>query len=197
MDWLQFFASVVGSAAWPATVLALIALLRAPVTRVLLTLTRLKYKDLELDFGRELKQLEQKAKAIEVKPQQSKAIPPAAKDSAQLLDEAERLAQDFPEPAVAVGWQAVENELMSAVMRLAISPDYPAHNSAMKNVELLLQQKAIDESTIDILKRMRNLRNMAVHGGHGLGNVTTDQAIEFIALARGVVEKLGGLRRAD
>ena len=103
---------------------------------MLLTLTRLKYKDLELDFGRELKQLEQKAKAIEVKPQQSKAIPPAAKDSAQLLDEAERLAQDFPEPAVAVGWQAVENELMSAVMRLAISPDYPAHNSAMKNVEL-------------------------------------------------------------
>ena len=54
MDWLQFLSSVVGSLAWPATVLALVVLLRAPVTRVLLTLTRLKYKDLELDFGREL-----------------------------------------------------------------------------------------------------------------------------------------------
>lgn len=196
MDWLQFFSSVVGSLAWPATVLALVVLLRAPVTRVLLTLTRLKYKDLELDFGRELKQLEEQAKAIEVKPQQPKALPPAPKGSAQLLAEAERLAQDFPEPAVAVGWQAVEDELMSAVMRLAISPDYPAHNSALKNAELLLGQKAVDENTIDLLKRMRNLRNMAVQGNCGLGNVTTDQAIEFIALARGVVEKLGGLSRA-
>ncbi len=158
MDWLQFLSSVVGSLAWPAIVLALVVLLRAPVTRVLLTLTRLKYKDLELDFGRELKQLEEQAKAIEVKPQQPKALPPAPKGSAQLLAEAERLAQDFPEPAVAVGWQAVEDELMSAVMRLAISPDYPVHNSALKNAELLLGQKAVDENTIDLLKRMRNLR---------------------------------------
>jgi uncharacterized protein YutE (UPF0331/DUF86 family) len=196
MNWLQFFSSVVGSLAWPATVITLIVLLRAPVTRVLLTLTRLKYKDLELDFGRELKQLEEQAKAIEVKPQQPQALPAAAKGSAQLLAEAERLAQEFPEPAVAVGWQAIEDELMSAVTRMAVPPGYPPYNSALKNAELLLGQKAVDENTIDLLKRMRNLRNMAVHGSRGLGNVTTHQAIEFIALARGVVEKLSRLSRA-
>src|SRR3989442_646183 len=183
MDCLQFLSSVVGSLAWPAIVLALVVLLRAPVTRVLLTLTRLKYKALELDFGRELKQLEEQAKAIEVKPQQPKALPPAPKGSAQLLEEAARLAQDFPEPAVAVGWQAVEDELMSAAMRLAISSDYPPYNSALKNVQLLKEQNAIDEGTFDLLNRMRNLRNMAVHGTRGLANITIDEAIEFLALA--------------
>jgi uncharacterized protein YutE (UPF0331/DUF86 family) len=163
---------------------------------VLLTLTHLKYKDLELDFGQELKELEERAKAIDVKPQPPKAFSSAKKDASQLLEEATRLAQDFPEPAIAVGWQAVEDELMSAVMRLAISPDYPPHNSALKNAELLRDQKAIDEGTFDLLKRMRNLRNMAVHGGaHATRNVTTDEAIEFLALARGIVERLRGARR--
>ena len=195
MDWLQFFASVLGSLAWPATAVALVVLLRVPVARVLLTLTKLKYKDLELDFGRELKQLEEQARVIEVRPTQPKALPPTKRDPSDLLSEADRLAQEFPEPAVAVGWQAVEEELMSAVERLAISPDYPRHNSAMKNAELLRGQNEIDDTTLDVLNRMRNLRNMAVHGGNGQGRVTTNEAIEFIALARGVVEKLNSLTR--
>jgi len=196
MDILQFISSVIGSLAWPATVATLVVLLREPVKRILLTLTRLKYKDLELDFGRELKQLEEKAKAIEVRPtKQPPAVTPAKKDSLQLLVEAERLSDDFTEPSVALAWSAVEDELLAAVMRLTISPDYPPHNSAMKNAEMLAQQKVIDPQTLDVLKRMRNLRNIAVHAHGGLGEVTTDQAREFIALARGVAEKLRGLHR--
>lgn len=196
MDWLQFLASLAGSLAWPATVVVAVVVLRNQLRRVLLTLTRLRYKDLELDFGRELKEVEKKARAIDVKP----AGPPpraiaAAKDSAQILAEAERLAEDFPEPAVALAWAAVEEELMSAVMRLAISPDYPPHNSALRNARLLLDQRAIDENTLDILNRMRNLRNVAVHGGAGPTGVSPDEAREFIALARGVVEKLRRLHR--
>jgi len=195
MGWLQFIASVISSLAWPAAVVLLVFLLRLPLTKALLSLTHLKYKDLELDFARGLKELESKAKTIEVRPQVLKPQFATKKNSAQLLSEAQRLAHDFPEPAVAVAWQAVEDELMATVMRLAISPDPPWHNSAMKSAELLLGQGEIDESTIDVLKRMRNLRNLAVHGHGGLGNVTTDQAIEFIALASGVVEKLCGIKR--
>lgn len=195
MSWLEFLSSLVRSLAWPVTVATLIILLRAPVTRVLLTLTHLKYKDLELDFGRELKQLEKEARAIDIAPQPPKSIAPTKKDSAQFLEEASRLAKDFPEPAVALGWQAVEDELMSAVMRLAISPNFPPHNSAMKNAELLKEQNAIDQRTFELLNRMRNLRNMAVHGA-GTRGITTDEAIEFLAIARGVVERLREVRRS-
>ena len=196
MDWLQFLASLVSSLAWPIAVVVLVILLRVPITRVLLTLTRLKYKELELDFGRELKQLEQEARAIDIVPQKPKSIAPIKKDSLQLLEEATRFAQDFPESAVAVGWQAVEDELMSAVMRLAISPDYPPYNSALKNAQLLKEQDAIDERTFAILSRMRILRDMVVHRVRvGTSITTSEEAIEFLALARGMVEKLRTLSR--
>jgi hypothetical protein len=196
MDWLQFLASLAGSLAWPATIVIAVVVLRNPLRRLLLTLTRLRYKDLDLDFGRELREVEKKARAIDVKPTGPAPRDIAApKDSAQILDEAERLAEDFPEPAVALAWSAVEVELMSAVIRLAIAPEYPPHNSALRNARLLLDQRAIDENTLDILNRMRNLRNVAVHGGAGLTGVSPDEAREFVALARGVVEKLRRLRR--
>jgi uncharacterized protein YutE (UPF0331/DUF86 family) len=195
MDWLHFVASIVGSLAWPLTVVILVVLLRGPITRVLFTLSRLKYKDLEVAFGQELRQLEEKAKAIDIIPRQSRSIPSTEKDSPQLLDEATRLAQDFPEGAVFVGWQVVENELMSAVMRLAISPDYPPYNSALKNAQLLKEENAIDEGTVELLSRMRTLRNMAMPPSSWHGYITTGEAIEFLALARGVVERLQAARR--
>ena len=195
MDWLQFLASLIKSLAWPTTVVTLVVLFRAPVRRALLSLTHLKYKDLELDFEHELKQLEKEAMAVDITPQPPKRISLTKRDSSQLLQEAEALGQRFPEPAVAVAWQAVEDEMMQAVMRLAIVPDYPGHGSTFKNAELLRAQNAIDQRTFDLLNRMRNLRNMAVHGGHGATSITTDEALEFLALARGVVEKLQSLRR--
>lgn len=190
MNWLEFVSSVLGSLAWPATVIVLVVVLRSPLGRILLTLTKLKYKDLELDFGRGLKELEAKAKSIDLMPSVVAEPPPSKRTATDLLNEAGRLAEEFPEPAVAVGWQAVEAELMSAVQRLAISPDYPPYNSAMKNTALLHEQGSIDTPTLDVLNRMRNLRNKAVHGRLDAMGVSGDQAREFIALARTVVEKL-------
>jgi hypothetical protein len=195
MGALQFLASLISSLAWPITVTVLVFVLRVPLTRVLLTLTRLKYKDFELDFGRDLKRLEEDAKAVGIAPKDSKAIAPPRRDSLQLLEEAARIAQEFPEAAISIAWQAVEAELIAAVMRLAMSPDYPSYNSALKNAELLRDQNMIDTRTFEILNRMRVLRNAAIHGARSATAITSDEASEFVALARGVVEKLQTLRR--
>src|ERR1051325_1135276 len=112
MDWLAFFASIIASLAWPLTVIILVILLRDPLTRVLLTLTHLKYKDLEIDFKRELEELEEKAKAIDVKPQLPEIRASEKKDTLQFLAEARQLAAQWPEGAVTLAWQAVEHELM-------------------------------------------------------------------------------------
>lgn len=195
MNWLEFISSVIGSLAWPATAIVLVVVLRSPLGRILITLTKLKYKDLELDFGRGLKELEAKAKGIDLKPSLLEEQATSKHTATDLLNEAGRLAEDFPQPAVAAGWQAVEAELMSAVQRLAISLDDPPYNSAMKNAALLHEQGSIDTPTLDVLNRMRNLRNMAVHGGLDATGVNSNEAREFIALARGVVEKLKALQR--
>lgn len=54
MDWLTFIASVIGDLAWPATSLAVVFMLRGPITKLLPDLRKLKYEDLEVDFGRGL-----------------------------------------------------------------------------------------------------------------------------------------------
>jgi uncharacterized protein YutE (UPF0331/DUF86 family) len=158
----------------------------------LLTSTRLKYKDLELDFGRELKQLEKEARALDIAPKQMKKAAVAKREPRQFLEEAAQMADDFSAPAIAVAWQAVEAELMAAVMRMGISPDYPAHNSALKNAQLLREQDKIDSRTFELLNRMRMLRNSVIHGANRAA-IKSDEAAEFVALARGVVEKLEAL----
>ena len=195
MSWLQFISAIVSSVAWPATLIVLVWMLREPLRRVLLTITSLKYKDLEVDFGRELKELEEKAKVINITPINRTALPSPAKDEpSQILADAERLAADFPGPAVALAWSAVESTLMQAVMRLAISPDYPSDNSAYKNTKLLAGQGLLDTQTLEVFERLRNLRNIAVHGGGGV-QISFDEAREYVAIARGVVEKLTALTR--
>jgi hypothetical protein len=144
MNWLEFTASLVRSLAWPVAVVWLVIVLRNPIKRVLLTLTHLKYKDLELDFGRELQLVKREAKALDIKPQEVKAVSASKLDSLQLLDDAAEIANRSPQSGVVVAWQAVESELMAAVMRLGISPDYPPYTSALKHSELLREQGIID-----------------------------------------------------
>lgn len=194
MSAFQFIASLVSSLAWPVIVVVLAFIFRTPLTRVLLMLKHLKYKDLELDFGRELKQLEKEARALDIAPKQLPMTAVSKREPLQLLEDAARMAEDFPEPSIAVAWQAVEAELMKTVIRMALSPDYPPYNSALKNAELLKEQGRIDIRTFDLLKRMRMLRNTVIHGGNRVA-VTVYEATEFVALARGVVEKLDALSR--
>jgi hypothetical protein len=195
MNYLEFVAAIISALAWPVAAVVLLAILRSPLKRVLLGLTRVKYKDIEIDFGRELSKIEAQARSIELKPVpvRQEAAP---KDSAELLREASRLAEELPEPAVAVGWSAVELDLQAAAARLALAPDRAARTSPARMIALLRNGGHLDDQMHEILSRMRNLRNMAVHRHQGAGPVSSDEAREFLALAGGVIERLGSLRPA-
>lgn len=197
MDWLTFISSVIGSLAWPVAAITAIYLLKKPLVSLLPNLRNLKYKDLELDFGTELKKVEVKAKQVLPASTKPKAITKQARerDSSQIINEAKRLFEEFPEPSVALAWTAVEVELMEAISRTASSPDYPPYNSALKNAMYLSEAGYLAEDKIDLIKRMVNLRNMAVHGHKGLGPVTVDDAREFVALTEWLVKDLKEIKR--
>ncbi len=167
MDWLQFISSLIESLAWPSTIVVLVLLLRTPVTQLLQTLTKLKYKDLELDFGSELRAIKNDAKSIVVEPNARQALPELGEDKKFHLAEAKRLAPDFPEPAIAVGWRAVEDSLFDAVDRLQLASEKRANFPPSQNIEMLRSAGYLDAETVDVLRRMRNLRNIAVYGGKG------------------------------
>lgn len=191
MSWLQFLASVIGSIAWPATVIVVVIILRDQLRRVILTLTRLKYGNLEIEFGRELKELEKKAKALDVvRPVLPRPTPPTPRNAVQLLADAETLAEDFPGPAVVLAWSAVEAEILSAETRLGLARGISLRQRpGLRIAQLLLDQGLIDSDTYDVLRRLRDLRNLAAHGPQ-TETISTGQAREFIAFAQGVVEKL-------
>ena len=190
MDWLQFLASLVGSFAWPVTIFALVIVLREPVIKALLTLSKIKYKDFELTFSHDMEQIREQAKVIDVELIPPKSFPLNDEKVKNILDGAERLAYEYPEAAIAMGWQAVEHELAVATVKRSITQEYPRRNSAKKNADLLLRDEAIDERTNDLLNSMSNLRNKVVHSRHSSEKVTTDEAVEFISLSRSMVVRL-------
>src|SRR5258705_9206930 len=196
MSILQFIASLVNSLAWPLVALAIAILFRRQFAQILLKISRFKYKDVEIEFRRELEIATEEAEKIDVRPSlPTPTVRPEQQESDDLLGEASRLAAEFPEPAVAVAGGGVEHELMRSVLRLAISPDYPPYNSALKNIGILADYGAIDSATVDLLNRMRHLRNLAVHRSAGGGPISADEAREFIALAKGIVDRLKQLNR--
>jgi hypothetical protein len=122
---LCFIAALVKSLACPGTLLILLWYFRAPIRKALHNLTRLKYGDLEMDFGHKLEEVKKEAEAIDIlpEPQPTEKIAPTQKNSLQLLDEAAQLAERFPEPAIAVAWEAVEAQVLDSVLRLKIRPE--------------------------------------------------------------------------
>ncbi|MER3513447.1 MAG: hypothetical protein C4310_02805 [Chloroflexota bacterium] len=62
MDWLTFVTELIKALAWPITILIIIIVLRKPLANLIPTLQRLRYRDLEIEFGRSVQELASEAK---------------------------------------------------------------------------------------------------------------------------------------
>ena len=190
MSFLEFLSSIIGSLAWPGVVITIIIMFRENIAHAIELLEKLKYKDLEMDFGRAVKQLEVKAKEIDIQiPKEREKIPPDT-DSIKILDNAEQLAKTFQNPAIGMAWNAIELEIGLIIKRLNLDNDLRTHDSSVKKLELLSEKGVISDDTQHLLKRMRNLRNFATHFKGTSPDISTDEAIDYIKLARGIIIKL-------
>lgn len=180
--------------AWPLAAVLLGLAFRKPLARLIPTLRRARYKDLEFDFGEELRSLEKKAVELKVasttsltaasSPEADRAVDQARGE----LDRAAALAKDYPEPAVLVAWDAVEAELYKAAERRGLVDRNEPRISATKLISSLREHDVISEDTADFLRRLRNLRNVVMHPNGVL--ISTDEAREYLAIARNVAHTL-------
>lgn len=184
MNWLQFFASIVGSTAWPAAVVICVLLLRHAIVQVLRRLTRLKYGDVEAEFGEKLEEVEEDIAELpspSVTPATAELVPSQLKDL-------ERFSNNS---AVFVSWLEVE----SAVLNLARSANLLQPNmSASFAAQRLLNKELIDRQTYRAIRELQQLRNIAVHPSDGR-IVSTDEADRFKRLADKVAAVLEDRRR--
>lgn len=158
VDLLEFISKIIGSVAWPVVVLIIIFLFRREFKGAILSLTRLKYKDFEAEFGKKVEELEKKAKS-EI-PAGVTAKPPRLKS---------RSAEEFlfslldvsPRVAVIEAFKMVEEVVREA----AVSHDLEDwEKRGVRNaVNELERQGKISQGTKELFYEMREVRDKLSH----------------------------------
>ena len=179
MDWLQFIASLAAALAWPLTVLGIFLVLRRPLAALLPVVARLRFKDLELDFGRRL--AEARAEAA--------TMPAAAPTPAVATDEALlRLADAAPRAAILEAWLRLEAAALAAARRRGTTEPVSRLRAPTRLIEALEELRVIDARQAAVFHELRSLRNSAAHA---LGfEPSPDAARDYVRLAARLEQSL-------
>jgi uncharacterized protein YutE (UPF0331/DUF86 family) len=195
MNGLEFISSVVHTLTWPIIVLIIIFTLKKPLSQLLLSLSKFKYNNLEMDFGKELNKLE---KTLEEHNEYEEHIDESnntAGTKKENESEILSIAEIHPSAAITVAWTMVEKEIVNIINNLAISPDYPPYNSALKNINLLKENKYIDTATYELINEFRHLRNKVSHAHSDGEQITYLEAVKYYELANKIIKKLREIKR--
>lgn len=172
MDIYQFLSSLIGSLAWPLVVIFFFYKFNEPMSKVVRSLARMKYKDFELDFGKELEGIETQSDQL-----------PQLDLEPSIENEVIAVASISPMAAIPLAWSHLETEISKAISRLAISADYPPHNSPLKNIEILNKYECISESDYNLLNELRRLRNDISHRKIDPETITVARALDYAKIA--------------
>lgn len=189
----DFIQSLVASLAWPITAIIIAVILKNPIQGVFRRLNKFRYGDAEASFGIELQNIKESAESANIKYDKNTSV--NININKTLLEEVEQVASISPVAAIPLAWSQVESEIADLINRLAISPDYPPHNSSLKNLDLLRQHNYLDTETYNTIVSMRRLRNDAAHASMTKITVTTQEAIEYGKLAEALSKKLKSIHR--
>jgi hypothetical protein len=163
MNVLAFIASLVSSLAWPVAVVLIVFMFRHSLARLIPGLQRLKYKDVELEFGRQVAEAKQElgtpaAPALPA-PSAGKRLSPAATSPALYF---RSLADVSPRAAILEAWLGFELAANQASQKLELGGSRPLQMREL--FETLKDRGLLTESEVDALIRLRALRNQVVHG---------------------------------
>jgi len=166
---------------WPITIILVVALLRAPLSKLVPTLKRLKYKDLELEFEREA----------------NKILAEIERD----LPEPERSPGGVAEADSDVRFSLVASEGIDLVLRSwreleAVIRELVGHNtyeriSAGTLVKKLANSGKTNEETIRVILDLAALRNRVAHAESEV--ISNEMASAYAKSVRRVIAALSGM----
>jgi len=189
---MELWIKLIDVIAWPSVILILGFSFRSEIRRVAVRLTKLKYKDLEATFDKELNTIESNVKVFESLPSApvedgSENIEeiPSNKPFAQIL----RIAEVSPRASIVEAWREIEN----VVTRIA--QNRGMHRNAFSGANIikkLIESDSVDKSLLDEYQRMRKLRNEAAHAEEF--QISQNEAERYITIA---IEMAGFLGRFE
>jgi hypothetical protein len=171
------------SLAWPATVIALLIILRHQLRSLVSDLRRLKCKDFEAYFDKSLEQANAEADEAGLPPLPGRSH---VSELTRITEPRfERLVEASPRAGILETWFDVE----AAIRELASKHNVPA--SERFPVRALAQQlhlqEVLSQSDLRLFDILRQMRNAAAHS---LADFTVDQAREFRHLASRLIDGL-------
>lgn len=189
MDTLTFIAHLVEALAWPASVVLLVFMLRNPLGELIPLLRKLRYREIEMEFSREIAEL--KAEALPA-PKQP-ALPASISNDEQLAaeqlpdelsakrDELIRMASFSTRVAIMEAWLEVEAAAVEVASSFWNSPPSDTFKNFPRMGEYLLRCKVIDQNQLETFRRLQQLRNKAAHAQEL--DLNEDDARSYVELA--------------
>lgn len=183
---LDFIASLAGSLAWPIVVLIVLLAFKEQLINALKNIRSFKFGDAEAVFGTELKEANEKAKAIETPTEQTAQT--NAGRTAQLVD----MAVVSPTGAIVEAWKDVLDAMTEVLQRATIViPDRPAPANALNLINHFKKYGLLPKAELDVLNDLRTLRNRAAHISDD--TITTAQAQNYVRLADRVIDVMNSI----
>jgi len=181
MDWLTFIAAVVSATAWPIAVLIIFLVIRKPLLELIPLLQRLRYGDIEIDFGSEVNDLLQDMRRV---------LPPVRQpaERSPLQDNLLELARISPRAVVLEAWVELERSAIEAARRHKLNLRSKEQRSPILVGNALVEAGLLDENQQEMFYRLRNLRNAAAHASEFAFDA--DSALEYAQVASRLAEYL-------
>ena len=190
-EYLGFISEIVSHLAWPVTVLILAILLRKRLGDLLSSITRLKFRDLEMDFKR-------LAESAELLPEPEAPRQSMSEPNLTFFTSFEKQVMDVathaPSAAILLAWTGVETAMASAVSRMSISPDPPSMRSSGHTLDCLRRFAGLPNEVGNLIDKMRILRNKVAHDENHKSSILTESAVAYGESAVRVIDFLNGFR---
>ena len=178
MDWLTFISKVLETIAWPVVALLVFYGLKGKVFELFPFLKRLKYKDLEAEFGEGVREVSDKLPA---RPESAVATETTEKAKPTLQVQLTQLAEAAPRAAVLESWLQVEHAAQRLVARTGVG------DRSLRMVGPTIMRKYLDKTNLlspdqrESFNKLRELRNKVVH--YVELSLPLDEVLEYIELA--------------
>lgn len=160
MDWLTFISKIVEATAWPGMLLAVLLIIRKELPAIARSLRKLKFKDVELEFGEAAKAVASAAK--DAVPPSSPDVRLAGQPKEEMAQRLSSIAELAPRAAILEAWLQVEAAAVD-VVRKRTSTSLTSMPGPMRLRDSLVRAEVLSSKQVAIFENLRTLRNEAVH----------------------------------
>jgi len=168
MDWQSFVVELLTLLIWPAVVLVLVIIFRKPLLTLLPQLSRVKYKEIEIEFEKELEHISQQAE---------QAFPDLSLERKRALIVR---AKALPNNAALEAWQVLD-DTAELLIHFYEGDTTLSEETRYKHIQqILLDGDYIETKKVKLYDELRQLRNKIAHAEHF--SIDPAQSVQYIEL---------------